>query len=142
MLHVTATQVVTHAAVTKDSDKLVMVILVNVVTLMNVTLLTQHTTVTKMLPVVISSEAMNVNVRPVAHKMLTHTPVVPTQNVSISKVHMTVNVHHHFILLKASVLMTRNVLTITTIVTEVDLSVLMKLWHTQWNGSVVLLHTQ
>ena len=65
ILHVTRKQVVTHAAVTKDSDKLVMVILVNVVTLMNVTLLTQHTMLTKMLPVVIPSEAMNVNVTPV-----------------------------------------------------------------------------
>ena len=36
MLHVTTTQVVTHAAVTKDSDKLVMAMLVNGVTLMNV----------------------------------------------------------------------------------------------------------
>ena len=65
MLHVTRTQLVTHAAVTKDSDKLVMAKLVNAVTLMNVALLTQHTTVTKMLPVVIPSEAMNVNVSPV-----------------------------------------------------------------------------
>ena len=66
-----------------------------------------------------------------AHKMFTHTPVVLTQNVSITKVHMTANV-----------LMTTNVLTITTIVTKVDLAVLMKLRHVQWNGSVVLLHTQ
>ena len=71
-----------------------------------------------------------------------HTPVVPTQNVSITKVHMTANAYHHSILLKASVLMTTNVLRIATIVTKVDLPVLMKLRHTQWNGSVVLLHTQ
>ena len=32
---------------------------------MNVTLLTQHTTVTKMLPVMIPSEAMNVNLTPI-----------------------------------------------------------------------------
>ena len=200
MQHVTTTQVVTHAAVTQDSDKLVMVMLVNVVTLMNVILLTQQTIVTKMLPVVIPSEAMNVNVTPVtevtvslvttlmnvqrdqttvmltlpvltplavslalvtpagtlvetvmkvhatmltsAQKTLTHTPVVPTQNVSIAKVHMTVNAYHHSIFLKALVLMTMNVVAITTIATKVDLFVPMKLRHTQWNGSVVLPHTQ
>ena len=77
-----------------------------------------------------------------AHKMFTHTPVVLTQNVSITKVHMTADAYHHSILLKASVLMTTNVLTITTIVAKVDLAVLMELRHAQWNGSVVFLHTQ
>ena len=57
-----------------------------------------------------------------AQKMLTDTSVVSTQNVSITKVHMTANAYHHFILLKASVLMTTNVQTIITIVTKVDLS--------------------
>ena len=65
MLHVIRTQMVTHAAVTKDSDKLVMTMLVNGLTLMNVTPVTLPTTVTKMLPVVIPPEAMNVNVTPV-----------------------------------------------------------------------------
>ena len=164
--------------------------------LMNVTLLTRQTTVTKMLLVVIPSEASNANVTPVtevtvslvttlmnvlrdqttvmltlpvltplvvslalvmldgtlvetvmkehaimltnAQKLFTPTSVVPIQNVSIPKVHMTVSAYHHSIVLKALVLMTTSVLTITTIVTKADLSVPMKLRHTQWNGSVVL----
>ena len=52
-------------AVTPGTDRLEMDMLVNVATLTNVMLSTQHTTVMRMPPVVIPSEVLNANVMPV-----------------------------------------------------------------------------